>query len=60
VRRGGGDDDGGWEARGGDLGKTAKCRSGRRRGLYRTPHLLSRVVFPTVTEGPLVPGGNTT
>jgi hypothetical protein len=37
TRSGGGDDDGGREARCGDLGKTTKCRSGRQRGLYRTP-----------------------
>jgi hypothetical protein len=42
------------------LGKMAKCLSGRRRGLYRTPHLLSPVVFPTMTKGPLVPGVVTT
>jgi hypothetical protein len=35
-------------------GKTAKCRSVRRWGLYRIPDLLSRVVFTTVTKCPLV------
>jgi hypothetical protein len=37
-------------------GKMAKCRSERRQGLYRTPNLLSRVIFTTVTKGPLVSG----
>jgi hypothetical protein len=55
ARRGGGDDDRGREA---IWKKTAKCWSGRRRGLYRTPNLLSRVVLPTVTKGPLVSGCN--
>jgi hypothetical protein len=51
ATRGGGDDDRGIEA---IWGKTAKCRSGRRRGLYRIPNLLSQVVLPTMTKGPLV------
>jgi hypothetical protein len=37
TRRGGSDNDEEKEVRGGDLGETAKCRSGRRRGLYRNP-----------------------
>jgi hypothetical protein len=41
-------------------GETAKCRSGRRRDLYRTPDLLSRVVYTTMTKGPLVSGCITT
>jgi hypothetical protein len=40
-------------------GEMDKCRSGRRRGLYRTP-LSSWVILPIETKGPLVPGCITT
>jgi hypothetical protein len=56
ARRGGDDDHGGREARRRFGGKRLSADLESEGGLYRTPDLLSQVVFTTVTKGPLVSG----
>jgi hypothetical protein len=59
VRRGGGDDED-EERPGGDLGQKQLSVDLEGYGAYIETPLLSRVIFPTETKGPLVSGCVTT